>query len=453
MQIIKIKKRSGGIRTIYAPNKDEKAELRALLPLIPQPTDRLCSAHGFMKARNPVTNALPHIPNHVYGGTMISLDLSDFFNRVTAAQIAPFLPQTHREEILQKCIIDGATQQGLPTSPALANLAGISIDEAIRRKIKKCWHGAIYTRYADDLSISFPEIDRSEAKAVVADISEIVQRCGHTINKRKIRIQHAKGGRWECCGVMVDDDGIHISRNQRRKLRLALYVNEKFPSRSTKRKASGLLEWSKLKKPLTVEERRLKALREIMTINEKRIQEAETIAKIYNLPYLDKYHDLTPDIYLDGGAIITQDPVMIYGMSTLTNGWTSCMNLGRANYDYRYGTEFWRRLRGISIAYIPDKQVKVWNGVTRPKMKERALIYELRNGYKAYGNVYPRKGMAGMKLGDILQNAGYLWAGDCNGEKIVGHVSTDCPKPYFDFGGCEIITLKESQTKAYRVYL
>lgn len=145
MRTIDIVKKSGGTRKIYVPSRAEKQALRELLAAIPQPSGKLASAHGFRAGRSPVTNALAHVKNYVPGAVMISLDLSDFFGRVRPAQVSAHLPATRREEILTTCFPDGAAQQGLPTSPALANLAGIAIDEAIRRKIKKSgWRAASY---------------------------------------------------------------------------------------------------------------------------------------------------------------------------------------------------------------------------------------------------------------------------------------------------------------------
>lgn len=162
-----------------------------------------------------------------------------------------------REEILAACFPDGAAQQGLPTSPALANLAGIAIDEAIRRKIKKASWRAAYTRYADDLSLSFPAVPECGTETVIAAVDEIVRRCGHQLNARKTRIQKAGAGRWECCGVMVDDKGVHIHRRQRRLLR-ALTHNAQKPGvdKKTCQRAAGLSEWAKLRKPVTAEEKR-----------------------------------------------------------------------------------------------------------------------------------------------------------------------------------------------------
>lgn len=255
MRTMEIKKKSGGVRKIYIPSRAEKSKLRKLLAVIPQPEDKLVSAHGFRTGRSPVTNALAHVKNHVDEGIMISCDLSDFFRHVREADVASFLPFAWRKKILTACFVDGAAQQGLSTSPALANLAGIAIDEAIRRKIDEQWHGAEYTRYADDLSLSFPVAPSCGTDSVIACLEEIVEKHGQIINKKKTRIQLAKSGRWECCGVMVDRNGIYISRRQRRELRVAEHRAKTDPTRKNRYRAGGLREWAQLKIPLTAEEK------------------------------------------------------------------------------------------------------------------------------------------------------------------------------------------------------
>lgn len=444
MRILTIQKKSGGVRKIYAPNKKEKKKLKEILKMIPQPAEKLKSAHGFMAGRSPVTNALEHMPNYRPGATMISMDLSDFFGRVTPNQVLPHLSASVAEKVTAFCFPDGAAQQGLPTSPAIANLAGIAIDEAIRRKIKRVWTGATYTRYADDISISFPAELPCRAEEIIEEVKAIAERCGHRINNKKTRVQPAKAGRWECCGVMIDEKKICISRKQRRKLRMLRYLNDHYPESATAGKVAGLEEWSRLRAPITEEEKREREMQQIMKIMSTRHEEAQVIANYKGFPTLDEYPwECKPDIYLPGGAIITRDPVMIYGMSYFTTKWTSCMDIGKRN-NYSTGAEFWRRLKGVSIAYIPGKGRKAFLGITRQIMKERALVFECDDGKKYYGTIYPYKGYKGIQLGAILKAAGYIPCNETGPEhktiKVLGEVTKtgndfDINTPYFDWGG------------------
>ena len=262
MQIIQVEKRSGGTRKIYVPSREEKGHLRSLLAVIPQPDNRLASAHGFRSGRSPVTNALEHQPNYIAGAVMLSLDLSDFFGSVTPEQVLCYLPRNHQEGFLMACFPDGAAQQGLPTSPALANLAGIAIDEAILQENEKHGWNAVYTRYADDLTLSFPSMPDCGINAVIASVDEIVRRHGHRLNRKKIRIQQARSGRWECCGVMLDERGVHVSRKQRRLLRamehnLAAMTRDTALSQDRIKRIMHIEQWMRRKaKGLTKDERK-----------------------------------------------------------------------------------------------------------------------------------------------------------------------------------------------------
>ena len=451
MQIINIQKKSGGTRKIYAPNKEEKVMYREILLSIPQPEAKLKSAHGFLRGKSPVTNAQAHVSNYKPTGLMISMDLSNFFGRVVPQQVVPHLPEKMKEVIIGHCFPDGAAQQGLPTSPALANLAAIGIDEAIRKLIKKQWITAVYTRYADDLSISFPDTPEEPTETIIAKINEIVSRCGHSINAEKTKIQLAKAGRWECCGVMVGNEGVVISRKQRRKLRILNYMAERSDNCTLMKRAIGLAEWSKLKKPVTEEERRAKENAEFHAVATTRNEEALQIAQAFELgttKSLMKEETIikatVPDIHLAENVIITKDPVMIYGMSALGSNWSSCMDINK-NHSSALGVEAWRQLEGVSIAYVKSKKKKNIAGITRNTMKERALVFELVDGRKAFGIVYPRKGYEGYVLGKTLREAGYIEAHKCRGFIVKGELSTNVHTAYADIGQFEIFEKKDGR--------
>lgn len=239
MHITKIPKKNGKFRTIYVPSKEEKRELRKLLRSINKKQIKYLDkevVHGFFPKRNPVTNAKRHI-GYEY---TLCFDLHDFFDSVTLDKVGFRLTDKQRE----KCFVDGAARQGLPTSPALANLAAWPMDKGILYYMKmKDMRGKdiVYTRYADDLSFSFN--DPSLIKKLRKDIPDIVKKHGFEINHSKTRCQAAVAGRRIICGVAVDKDSIYPTRKSRRKLRAALHQNHM-------RSAQGLKEWTKLKVPV-----------------------------------------------------------------------------------------------------------------------------------------------------------------------------------------------------------
>lgn len=220
MKIIKIKKKNGKLRTIYVPNRGEKKVFRKLVPDLNQRVKQELSdaVHGFIPGKSPVTNALAHVNKQF----TTCFDLKDFFDTVKPEMV---------DGIPAKCFVDGAARQGLPTSPAVANLAAAKLDKAIIDFLKGS--GVVYTRYADDLSFSYN--DAKLTNKLHQAIPQIVRDYGFVINPSKTRSQWAKQGRRIITGVAVDST-IHPTRKQLRRLRAALHQNQTA-------KANGLSCW------------------------------------------------------------------------------------------------------------------------------------------------------------------------------------------------------------------
>jgi hypothetical protein len=93
--------------------------------------------------------------------------------------------------------------QGSPTSPALANLAGHALDRRIAGLAAST--GASYTRYADDLALSFdgPGAQRRAGRAA-ATIRTIATEEGFRVNQAKT-IVATRSNRQLLCGVVVNE--------------------------------------------------------------------------------------------------------------------------------------------------------------------------------------------------------------------------------------------------------
>lgn len=243
MRVVKIPKRNGKFRTIYVPDAKEKAVYHKSLESISDRAEALCHGgvvHGFMFGKSPVTNAMRHV-GKIY---TTCFDLKDFFDTVGMRQLRGILPK----ETLDLVLVDGAARQGLPTSPAVANIAANFMDRRILRWIKRKKLDVVYTRYADDLSFSYD--DSSVTEMLKREIPDIVERFGFKANCSKTHTMCALGGRRIICGVAVDNE-IHPTRKTKRRLRAAQHHN-KFPQ------AAGLTEWCKLKIPASYRLRQMK---------------------------------------------------------------------------------------------------------------------------------------------------------------------------------------------------
>lgn len=218
MKIITIPKGRGRFRTIYCPSPEEKKRAASWIKLVQAKlmnTPQVDVIHGFMPGRSPVTNARAHV-GYEYS---LSFDLKDFFDSVLPWMIASIWDNDTASRMIADCFYDGAARQGLPSSPAIANLAAAPMDERICKLIKQGRFGGsfIYTRYADDLTFSFNHT--SVGDMLREEIPKIAQSFGFTINTSKTHLQCAKAGRRIITGVAVDKFGIHPPREVKRRLR------------------------------------------------------------------------------------------------------------------------------------------------------------------------------------------------------------------------------------------
>tara|TARA_Y100001963_G_scaffold48513_1_gene68174 strand:+ start:3581 stop:4315 length:735 start_codon:yes stop_codon:yes gene_type:complete len=234
MEIIKIPKKSGGYRTIYIPDMKEKWLLWTMVDDIALKAAAACPpgvCHGFTKHRNAVTNATAHIGHR----HTICMDLTDFFDNVTPNKVTGLTP-------LQKAhvFVDGAARQGLPTSPAVANLAAAKLDHAIVNHFNGMQMVVTYTRYADDLALSFH--DSAIGRHILEWLPQLIEYYGWQVNEKKTRWMKARHGRRIITGVGVGDTSVHPTRRTKRKLRAAL-------DQGNMKQAVGLAQWAQCPLP------------------------------------------------------------------------------------------------------------------------------------------------------------------------------------------------------------
>ncbi len=105
--------------------------------------------------------------------------------------------------------------QGAPPSPALSNLVNRKLDTRLDKLARK--FGGRYTRYADDLTFSFPKYP-SRTRKVIAHMRAVVEAEGYKIQmKKKVRVQRVHQ-RQTATGLVVNAT-VNAPRALRRKLR------------------------------------------------------------------------------------------------------------------------------------------------------------------------------------------------------------------------------------------
>ena len=309
------KKKKGEFRLIYVPNKEEKELLERLLPYLHELCHKLCDhnvVHGFSLGKSPVTCAMRHIG---YQFTL-SHDLKNFFDEITVNHVKDIITELLdniipppkitidnigrqveytrvSESVLSKLFIDGHCYQGLPTSPLVANLAAIKLDSDISNGLKNIDDKIVYTRYADDLTISFN--DYKSLQSIKDIISKAVIDSNFTLNNGKTRLQTSKYGYRNVTGISVGPDKIYLPRRFKRRMRALNHMVEsqktnpnkqtkrdKYLAYKWKRQLDGLREYSKLKYPhhspfhiVDVLKRLKEVIRVTNTVGKQRINTAK----------------------------------------------------------------------------------------------------------------------------------------------------------------------------------
>lgn len=154
-------KKNGKKREIAQPNRELKAVQAWVLRNILDKLSTSPHSKGFDLGTSILGNASPHQgANYV-----LTLDLEDFFPSITANKVyGVFSSIGYNKEVSSLltniCVFKGRLPQGAPTSPKLANLVCAKLDARIHGYAGP--KGIVYTRYADDMTLSAQSIQKLE---------------------------------------------------------------------------------------------------------------------------------------------------------------------------------------------------------------------------------------------------------------------------------------------------
>jgi retron-type reverse transcriptase len=212
-----IPKRSGrGMRAIAAPAPNLMAIQRRILRRVLRRLRTHDASMGFERGRSIVTNAALHVRQPV----VLRFDIRDFFTSTDAKRVFRYFQiigwdRQAAGRLAELCTWRGGLPQGAPTSPRLASLVNWRLDARLDALAHR--HGAIYTRYADDLTFSFVGDDRDQVKYVAYEVKQIVAGEGYRLNLRKLRIIR-RHQQQRVTGLIVNER-VNLARSTRRRLR------------------------------------------------------------------------------------------------------------------------------------------------------------------------------------------------------------------------------------------
>jgi hypothetical protein len=293
----KIKKASGGLRTIHNPSPlmrvfSQQLRARVLLPLcarlgqhvaayqlgkstvdaarehvLPcevcapfdglhtcEPHVEVVDEHYAVKKRECVACQMPpkhDCPRH---GVKIHMDIKDFFgstrrswirqyfhdvvgyNHYVSALLAHFMTVTLKNAKTKETY--NGVPQGSKTSGDICNLiADHRFDQELLKKFPD-WR---YTRYADDLYFSHPKnLPINEVNEFIKAVEAVVQASGYRINRKKLHVQRPHR-RQRLLGVVLNQK-VNIPREQFRQMRSLLHncVNEGFEAQVKRAKKDNV---------------------------------------------------------------------------------------------------------------------------------------------------------------------------------------------------------------------
>lgn len=219
----KIPKRSGGLRTINAPEETLMKQMRTINNILVYNMKVLAhdSAWAYVKGRDVVGAMKEHTNNK--SNWFLKADLKDFFGSCSTEFIVKQLKQVHPfsfiegtipgfcQSLAEYSVLDGGLPQGTPLSPLLTNIIMTPIDFEINRLLNLLVQDElipkqryVYTRYADDIIISAKlRFDHELVMRAIKDVT--FKETPLQFNETKTRFATSSGRNWNL-GVMCNNN-------------------------------------------------------------------------------------------------------------------------------------------------------------------------------------------------------------------------------------------------------
>jgi len=210
-------KRSGGQRRLCVPDEDLKMMQRRILQRLFRRLRCHPAVTGFQRGESIVTHARRHAGRAV----VVRLDLKDFFPSTGAGRIYHYFRNIGWNRpaarlLTRLCTHLDGLPQGAPTSPRLSNLVNFRLD--CRLAAMACKLGACYSRYADDLTLSFAVDDRKLIRYFIRFARRVAADEGYAVHGRKKLLIRRRHQQQRVTGLVVNER-VQLPRATRRWLR------------------------------------------------------------------------------------------------------------------------------------------------------------------------------------------------------------------------------------------
>jgi RNA-directed DNA polymerase len=227
-QHFSIAKSSNKVRMISAPDQRLKFLQRKLADKLADLYRPRNPVHGFVTGRSVKTNALAHLHRRF----VVNIDLKDFFPTISQNRVEGMLSSLGAkarvaEIVARICCNNGHLPQGAPSSPILSNMICFRLDKEAH---------CIYTRYADDITLSghqpptglfeatLPPAGRFSPDLFAPKLRDAFQHNGFAINTDKVHYAD-RHSRRIVTGLKINQL-LNVDRRYVRNIRAALHSIE-----------------------------------------------------------------------------------------------------------------------------------------------------------------------------------------------------------------------------------
>ena len=230
-KLFEIQKKSGGMREVAQPAREVKAIQRWLIrelgPRLP--------VHECATAYREGSSIRKNAEAHASSRYMLKLDFANFFPSIVRSDLHAHLDRhcsdnldpsarnliahvccwaRHRQPPLRLCI-------GAPSSPLLSNSLMFEFDNRLAAVAED--DGVVYTRYADDITLSSRDRGRIDRYTeIVQTLLESLQYPKLTLNEGKTVLASRAGKRVVTGLILTPDGSVSIGRDRKRLIR-AMY--------------------------------------------------------------------------------------------------------------------------------------------------------------------------------------------------------------------------------------
>jgi RNA-directed DNA polymerase len=214
---VDIPKRTGGRRHLWVPDDALKELQRRILRRLLRRLRCHPAVTGFQKGESIVSNARRHVGRMV----VVRIDFMNFFPATRAHRVYRYFRKIGWNRpaarlLARLCTHQGGLPQGAPTSPRLSNLVNFRLDRRLAAMSQKL--EAVYTRYADDVTLSLARDDHKKMRYLIRFVRRVAHEEGYRVHGRKKMRIRRRHQRQQVTGLVVNGK-VNLPRETRRRLR------------------------------------------------------------------------------------------------------------------------------------------------------------------------------------------------------------------------------------------